>query len=136
MSKLPTPEAVIDDATRSVSVRLSVMDYGRIRTLAGQLKVRESVAFRLLMHAGLARMAGLYRSDAQPAELDTALEELARAAFREGLEAGRLARVLATAPQAQRAGLTPEALRERLEPPSLPADDAGFAGQPGEGAVR
>jgi len=120
---------VIDDATRSLSLRISVLDYGRIRVLARQLRVRESVAARLLLGAGFVGLGGLYpltaTGDAGSTHANregflSALTALLPLIAREGLQPERLVRALSQSPQCQALGLTTPELRARL----CPTEDA------------
>lgn len=51
-----------DDAKRSVSIRINVSDYGKIKTIARRLRVRESTVFRYLLKDGLQSLAPLYQT--------------------------------------------------------------------------
>lgn len=53
--------AITDNAKRSVSIRINTSDYGRIKTIAKRLKVRESTVFRYLLRNGLKSVAPLYQ---------------------------------------------------------------------------
>jgi hypothetical protein len=147
---------VIDDATRSLSVRISVLDYGRIRVLARQLRVRESVATRLLLGLGLGELSALYvnpgargpaatpgSTPEAPGAADENQEEFLRASralapfvAREGLDPERLAQALARSPLGSALGLTSETLNRSLSgavlPPAPAAAGAAAAG-PGVG---
>ena len=49
-------DAVFDDAKRSISVRISTSDYGRIRVAARHMRMRESEVFRYLVGVGMSRL--------------------------------------------------------------------------------
>ena len=83
-------ELAIEDAMRLVSLRLPVTDYGRLRLLAKRLKVRESVALRLILHLALVRFEALFLRGASPEAVLPLLADLGRAARREGLPLERL----------------------------------------------
>ena len=49
-------EAVYEDAKRSISVRISTSDYGRIKVASRHMRIRESEVFRYLVGAGMSRL--------------------------------------------------------------------------------
>ncbi len=49
-----------DDAMRSISFRIHVSDYGRLRFLSKKLRIRNSEVFRLLVRIALEHLAPLY----------------------------------------------------------------------------
>jgi Glu-tRNA(Gln) amidotransferase subunit E-like FAD-binding protein len=87
----PETEAVaIEDAMRIVSVRMPVTDYGRLRALAKRLRVRESVAFRLVLQLALRRLESFYDGRLQGHALLPTLAEFGDSLAREGLDAERM----------------------------------------------
>ena len=58
-----------DNAKRSVSIRINTSDYGKIKTIARKLRVKESGVFRYLMRRSLRAVEPLYRNDASCREV-------------------------------------------------------------------
>lgn len=57
-------EEIIDNAKRSVSFRISSMDYGRIKTIARRKKTRESEVVRYLLRTSLNALGPVSSSEA------------------------------------------------------------------------
>ncbi len=55
-------DTILDNAKRSVSVRISTSDYGRLKSAAKRLRMRESDIFRHVLRLGLARLLPLLES--------------------------------------------------------------------------
>lgn len=57
----PAQSEIYDDAKRSVSIRINISDYGKIKTIARRLRVKESIVFRYLLKNGLQSAAPFYQ---------------------------------------------------------------------------
>ncbi|MEM7467913.1 MAG: hypothetical protein AAF387_13650 [Pseudomonadota bacterium] len=55
--------AITDNAKRSVSIRINTSDYGKIKTIARRLRVKESAVFRFLLRDGLNSISTLYQAE-------------------------------------------------------------------------
>lgn len=53
------PALILDNAKRSVSIRINTSDYGRIKTAARRMRTREAEIFRYLLQVGLTRISPL-----------------------------------------------------------------------------
>ena len=62
-------DGIDDNAKRSVSIRINTSDYGKIKTIARRLRVKESGVFRYLMRRSLKAVEPLYRNDANCREV-------------------------------------------------------------------
>ena len=71
----PATEEIEDNAKRSVSIRINTSDFGKIRTIARRLRVRESEVFRYLMRRSLKAVGPLYQNDTRNRELLDVLME-------------------------------------------------------------
>ncbi len=67
---------ITDDAMRSVSFRMHISEYGRMRVLADKLKARDSVVFRFLLRLALERCMPLYDNNANACDRLGLLAEL------------------------------------------------------------
>ena len=61
-------EGIVDDARRSISVRIRVAELGRLRALAKRLRTRESNIFRYVLRIGLARLTNVLDGAIDPAQ--------------------------------------------------------------------
>ena len=68
-------EGIEDNAKRSVSIRMNTSDFGKIRTIARRLRVRESEIFRYLMRRSLKAVGPLYQNDTRRREMIYVLME-------------------------------------------------------------
>lgn len=95
---------VNDNAKRSVSLRVSTSDYGRVKAIARRLRTRESHVFRFAIRLALDKLAPLYDPAAKGARLMPVFAECGTSvAGHFQLDARRLAHILnADAEQADR----------------------------------
>jgi hypothetical protein len=58
-----------DNSKRSISMRISTSDYGRIKCISRRLRVGESEVFRYLIKVGLSEISALCHSSAKTSEV-------------------------------------------------------------------
>ena len=68
-------EGIEDNAKRSVSIRINTSDFGKIKTIARRLRVRESEVFRYLMRRSLKAVGPMYQNDTRRSEIIDVLME-------------------------------------------------------------
>lgn len=70
MSDEDFPEGLLlDNAKRSVSLRINTSDYGKLKAIAKRLRTRESDVFRFAFKLALAKLAPLYDMNVKGADL-------------------------------------------------------------------
>ena len=74
-SRTSSATGIDDNAKRSVSIRINTSDFGKIKTIARRLRVRESEVFRYLMRRSLKAVGPLYQNDTRHREIFDVLME-------------------------------------------------------------
>lgn len=86
---------VDDNAKRSISIRINTSDFGRIKTIARRLRVRESDVFRFLLRVGLAEMGPLFQANTNGIDLLSVFSRLgAEMVHHFGLDTRRLNQII------------------------------------------
>jgi hypothetical protein len=67
-AKSNVEESIVDDARRSISVRIKLSDLGRLKAIAKRLETRESNVFRYVLRIGLARLTNVLDGVVVPAQ--------------------------------------------------------------------
>jgi hypothetical protein len=67
-AKSDVEESIVDDARRSISVRIKLSELGRLKAIAKRLETRESNVFRYVLRIGLARLTNVLDGVVVPAQ--------------------------------------------------------------------
>ena len=67
-AKSDIEESIVDDARRSISVRIKLSELGRLKAIAKRLETRESNVFRYVLRIGLARLTNVLDGVVVPAQ--------------------------------------------------------------------
>ena len=67
-AKNDVEETIVDDARRSISVRVKLSELGRLKAIAKRLETRESNVFRYVLRIGLARLTNVLDGVVVPAQ--------------------------------------------------------------------
>ena len=74
-------ETILDNAKRSVSIRMNTSDYGKLKLIGQRFRTRESHVFRFLIQKSLKNLVPFFQSEASVLEVCDALIENAPEIF-------------------------------------------------------